>query len=255
MSKVFDFTPDYYEIHCDNVIKGGTGYDIHNKLPDKIDNAYPDYSLYGITGTAYGYLTRGCPRNCKFCVVPEKEGLKSKQYYELGQFWKDQKKIVLLDPNITAAQNCVELFNQLARTKAEVDFTQGLDLRLLNKDKVDALNKIKTRDIHFAWDNINDEKIILKNLKIYIKSSAKRPCSITVYMLVNYNTSFEEDLHRIYKLKELGVYPYVMIYNKTFADNKYFCLQNWVNYKPAFAKIDTFEKFMIHTKNRKRSVC
>ena len=86
-SKVFDFSPDENTcIQCEQLIKGGTGYDLDNKLPPEIENIYPDYSLYNIKNTAYGFLTRGCPRNCPFCIVGKEEGLKSYQVTDLKQF-------------------------------------------------------------------------------------------------------------------------------------------------------------------------
>jgi len=112
ISKVFDFTPDYEMcIQADEIIKGGTGYGLENKLPYEIENIYPDYELYGIKNIAYGFLTRGCPRGCKFCIVGQKEGLKSIQVAELGQFWRGQREIKLLDPNLLACENSINLLS------------------------------------------------------------------------------------------------------------------------------------------------
>ena len=90
-SKIFTFTKDIKLLHNVEIIKGGTGYDVEKKLPDYIDKIYPDYSLYGITDTAYGCLTRGCFRKCDFCVVSKKEGVKVYQAYRLNQFWNGQR--------------------------------------------------------------------------------------------------------------------------------------------------------------------
>ncbi len=106
MSKVFTFTPDFNTcINADEVIKGGTGYDLKNKLPEEIESIYPDYSLHGIKNTAYGFLTRGCPRGCEFCIVGEKEGKCSHKVADLKNFWNGQKEVKLLDPNLLAAMN------------------------------------------------------------------------------------------------------------------------------------------------------
>ena len=242
-SKVFTFTPDI-KVNCDNVIQGGTGYDLKSKLPEDIDNMYPDYSLYNITDTAYGYLTRGCPRGCEFCIVCEKEGKKSKQVYNLNQFWNGQKEIKLLDPNITAAPNCIDLFNELSETKAWIDFTQGIDLRLLTEKKIEAINKLKIKMIHFAWDNIKDEKIITEKLSLYVKNAKYNNYrKITVYVLVNFNSTFEEDLYRVYKIRDLGASPYIMIYDKENADKKYKKLRGWVNFAPIFRTVNRFEDY------------
>ncbi|MGB4239498.1 MAG: radical SAM protein, partial [Candidatus Hydrothermia bacterium] len=154
MAKVFDFTPDIAEcIQADEVVKGGTGYGLHNRLHDVVEGMFPDYSLYGETDTAYGFMTRGCPRGCPFCIVGEKEGLKSVQVAELWNFWNGQKEIKLLDPNITAFKECDRLFQDLIDSKAWIDFTQGIDIRLMTEKKVNLLNRMKIKTLHFAWDN------------------------------------------------------------------------------------------------------
>ena len=120
VSKVFSFTEDYpYHIWADEVIKGGTGYCIETvnrmeqyrkekdmRLPDEIEHICPDYSLYPelCSDTAYGFLTRGCPRECKFCHVGVKEGACSVKVSDLSEFWHGQKKIVLCDPNLIACR-------------------------------------------------------------------------------------------------------------------------------------------------------
>ncbi len=118
LSKVFSFTPDYpYYIDAGQVIKGGSGYcievvngrEVYHKerdieLPWEIEHCYPDYDLYPefCRETAYGFLTRGCPRGCDFCHVAEKEGRCSVKVADLSEFWKGQKRIVLCDPNLLA---------------------------------------------------------------------------------------------------------------------------------------------------------
>lgn len=93
-TKVFTFSDDDYTvINAKEVIKGGTGYDLQNKLPSQIEFMYPDYDLYDIKNIAYGYLTRGCPRGCKFCIVQEKEGSKSYKVADLNQFWRGKKRL------------------------------------------------------------------------------------------------------------------------------------------------------------------
>lgn len=143
MSKVFSFTPDYeYFIDANEVIRGGTGYaitlenghEIYDKtkdkpLEDEIEHIYPDYSIYPeFSDTAYGFLTRGCPRGCGFCHVQAKEGKCSYKVADLAEFWRGQKKIVLNDPNILACPDHMELLQQLADSKAKVEFNQGIDI-------------------------------------------------------------------------------------------------------------------------------
>lgn len=113
-----------YVIMADEVVKGGTGYDLKNKLPEEIEHQYPDYSLYGIKDKAYGFLTRGCPRGCPFCIVKEKEG-NTHTVADLDEWWNGQKEIVLMDSNITASKDCERLFNQLIDSKAIINFEGG----------------------------------------------------------------------------------------------------------------------------------
>jgi hypothetical protein len=243
INKVFTFTPDIQYYFCENVVRGGTGYNLDTVLPDEIDSLYPDYSLYNITDTAYGYLTRGCPRNCSFCVVSKKEGSKTEQKYKLSQFWNGQKNIKLLDPNITASPNFIDLMSELAETGAWVDFTQGLDLRLLTDEKVKAIKKVKIKLIHFAWDNIKDESIICERLSAFIKQTNYNHHKVIVYVLTNFNSTFEQDLYRIYKIRDIGATPYVMIFNKEKAEKKYKELQRYVNALPIFRTLKSFDEY------------
>lgn len=259
MSKVFSFTPDYdLCINADLVVRGGTGYCINLEngkevfdkaknivLPDEIEHIYPDYSLYNITDTAYGFLTRGCPRGCEFCIVGKKEGKKSYKVADLTEFWNGQKNIVLCDPNILACKDWKELFQQLIDSKAYVDFNQGLDIRLMTEEKAEMLNKIKTKEIHFAWDRYEDKDLVLEKLKMYreVGKFKKGSHNVIVYTIVNLDTTFEQDLERIYTLREMGYWAYVMIYDKAHCERKYKDLQRWVNNRVIFAKCERFEDY------------
>lgn len=114
MSKVFDstYTPDIPEpLNAKRIIKGGTGYGLDNRLPDEIEHIYPDYSIYPelTKETAYGFLTRGCPRACDFCIVAGKEGRRSVKVADLSEWWSGQKRIELLDPNLLACPDHMNL--------------------------------------------------------------------------------------------------------------------------------------------------
>ena len=257
-SKVFSFTDDIDTnsvIQADEVRRGGTGYCINVKngrevfdnsknssLPREIEHIYPDYALYPQYKYAVGFLTRGCPRNCGFCVVGEKEGLCSKQVADLDEFWRGQKEIKLLDPNILACENNESLLKQLAESKARVDFTQGLDIRLTNPDNIELLNKIKVTMLHFAWDNPKQD--LTKYFRRFSEhTKIKSDRNKVVYVLTNYNSTLEEDLYRIYKLRELGYSPYVMIYQKENAPREIRRLQRWVNCRWIFHSVDRFEDY------------
>lgn len=247
MARVFDdlYTHDDLTAYqCEEIIKGGTGYGLDNTLPYEVEHMFPDYSLYGITDTAYGFLTRGCPRHCPFCIVGDKEGLVSRKVANLSQFWNGQKNIKLLDPNILASADHIDLLEQLADSKALVDFTQGLDARMLTDENIDVLKRIRIKRIHFAWDNPKD-KTVPKALEMFSEKYGLNPKAhnVVVYLLTNYWSTHQQDLERVQWLREHFFVPYVMIYNKPSAPRETRLLQRWVNNKIVFNKVKTFDEF------------
>lgn len=266
MARVFndEYTHDYlYPVDADEIIRGGSGYAIHledgkeryckaedNPLPDEIEHIYPDYGLYGITDTAYGFLTRGCPRGCDFCHVASMQGRIVREYAPLSEFWKDQKNIVLLDPNITASRKYFDHMEELAKSKACVDFSQGLDARLLTQEKVEALNNVKWKMIHFAWDKPEEDlrqcfETISKNLRRFDRRR------VSVYVLTNFGSTHEQDLERVMFLRGLGYQPYVMIYNKESAPKVTRQLQGWVNNPFRFWSTERFEDYKPGKRNER----
>ena len=251
MSKVFSFTHDYqHPVHAGEIIKGGTGYqypDGGDPLPYDVEHIYPDYDLYPdlCKDTAYGFLTRGCPRGCAFCVVGSKEGKRSRKVADLSEFWRGQKNIVLMDPNLIACEEWENLIGQLIESRSMVDFSQGLDIRLITEKKAEMISKIKTKNIHFAWDRYQDKEEIIPKFRMFKEVSGLDKRKLSVYVLTNFNTTIEQDLERIYTLRELGYNPYVMIYEKEKLPKGHvlFRLQRWVNSKFAFAVVNRFEDY------------
>ena len=247
-SKVFDdtYSPDIDWIpQADKIIKGGTGYGLDNRLPDEIEHIYPDYDLYPelTKDTAYGFLSRGCPRHCEFCVVGDKEGLQSVKVADLSEFWRGQKYIKLLDPNLLACREHKELLGQLAASRAYVDFTQGLDIRLTNPDNISLINNVRLKDIHFAWDDPRDD--LEKYFQRFAETTTHKPHGSygTVYVLTNFGTTMEENLHRIYTLRDLGYDPYVMVYDKPNAPKDIRRLQRWCNNRVIFKSCPDFRDY------------
>lgn len=248
MSKVFDetYTPDIPEpLNAKEIIKGGTGYGLDNKLPDEIEHIYPDYSLYPklTKDMAYGFLSRGCPRGCPFCIVTEKEGRRSVKVADLSEWWSGQKNIVLMDPNTLACRDHMDLLEQLADSGAWVDINQGADERLLTEDNIAALNRVKLKMIHFAWDMMEQSEAVLRGLELYAKYGALDERKRRVYVLTNFNTSMEENLYRVYKLREMKFDPYVMIYDKPNAPKEVKWLQRWCNNKFIWRSCEKFEDY------------
>ncbi len=226
------------------VVCGGTGYGLGPNLPDEVEHTRPDYTLYPqFPDTAYGFLSRGCPRNCGFCLVSDKEGRRSVQVADLAEFWNGQREIKLLDANLLACSDHEKLILQLAESRAYVDFSQGLDIRLITPDNVALLNRVRTKAIHFAWDNpdIDLTPYFRRFLELTaIKNVRKRK----VYVLTNYGSTHEQDLYRVETLRGMGYDPYVMVYDRPSAPPITRQLQRWVNNKRIFHTVPSFADYI-----------
>lgn len=261
MSKVFSFTPDYqYYINAQELIKGGSGYCIElvdgkeiyrsendNQLPPEIEHIYPDYSLYPklTEDTAYGFLTRGCPRGCRFCHVAAKEGMCSQKVADLSEFWRGQKNIILCDPNLIACRDWRDLVQQLIDSKAKININQGIDIRIMTDEKAEMIGKLRVDSVHFAWDRYEDKDIILPKFRAFKEITGWKCRKTSVFVLTNYDTTIEQDLERIYTLRDMDYDPYVMIYNKenTKGSDTVRLLQRWVNNRRIFKTIKKFEDY------------
>lgn len=251
MSKVFSFTPDYqYFIDADEVVKGGTGYyypDGGEVLSEDVEHIYPDYSIYPelTYETAYGFLTRGCPRGCDFCIVGKKEGRCSTKVANLDEFWNGQKNIVLLDPNMFACRDWKDLSQQLIDSRAWIDFSQGCDIRIMTDEKAEYMKRMKIKQVHFAWDRYEDKDIIIPKFKAFKEITGWDKRKLPVYVLVNFNTTLEQDLDRIYTLRDLGYWPYVMVYERDKLPKGHVMrkLQRWVNMRAVFETTQKFEDY------------
>lgn len=261
-SKIFSFSPDYpYYIDADEIITGGSGYcielengrEVYRKerdenLPPEIEHIYPDYTIYPqfTKDTAYGRLSMGCPRNCGFRHTGEKDGRQARKVADLEEFWRGQKNIVLLDQNILACQGWGGMLQQLIDSGATVEFNGGLDIRMMTEEKAEMVTRIKQKIVHFAWDRYQDKEFILPKFKMFKEISGFSERKMIVYTIVNYDTTLKQDLERIYTLRELGYWAYVMIYNKDSLPrgHVYRKLQRWVNNRFIFAKCKTFEEYL-----------
>lgn len=227
-SKVFSWSnepetsPNY-----DILIEGGSGYSIEvvngkeiyhkeldNFLPDEIEHQYPDYETFGCKNTAYGFLTRGCPNDCSFCIVSKKEGRCTRQVSNLNEFWNGQRNIKLMDGNLLACKDRELLLKTLIASKAQIDYTQGLDARFVTDDVASLICKTNIKMMHFAFDFMKNEAQIIRGLRTFKKHTSLTARNMRVYVLVNYDTTYVEDYYRVRKIQELGYWPYIMIYQK-----------------------------------------
>lgn len=260
MSKVFSnaYTPDAHEpMNCGKVIKGGTGYcitlqdgkeifrkELNNSLPPEVERMFPDYSIYPQFEYAVSMTSRGCPNQCGFCHVSPKEGCKTVKVADVSDFWNGQSEIKVLDANLTACPDKRVLFRQYRETGAWIDFNQGLDLRRLDEADLEDINAMRIKNIHFAWDL--PEIDLEPQLKWYAKRSKHKPHGRNgmVYILTNYNSTKEQDLNRIYTVRDCGYAPYVMVYNKPNAPKEKRMVQRWCNNKRIFGCTQRFEDYL-----------
>lgn len=235
------------------------GYEVYNSKKDipldyEIEHQYPDYSIYNITDTAYGFMTRGCPRGCDFCIVGKKlyEGKCAHTVAPLSEFWRGQKYIKLLDPNPIAVKEWRDNLQQLIDSKSYVDFTQGVDIRLMTNEKAEYFQKIKVKNIHFAWDRYQDKNIVVPKLKAFKNITGWGRSKLTVYCLTNFDTTIDQDLERVYTLRDLGYSPYVMIYNKNNLPKTHILrkLQRYVNAPMIFNSVKSFDDYNTQAKER-----
>lgn len=219
-----------------NVEVGGSGWDLVKTLPSEVEACQPDYSLYTaddlyplckgigsseskmkkanmIAEAGIGFTTRGCIRNCEFCIVPIKEG-PFRQVAEVSDIINPASNtLILLDNNLTADPDMARKLGEIRQRKLTLEISQGIDIRLITDEQAHALSTVKHRgDIHFAWDLMQSEKAVMDGIKVlsqYVKPS-KQAC----FMLVGFNTTFVEDMYRFEKLKSMGIRPFVMVYDK-----------------------------------------
>jgi len=246
-SKIFDFTEDFkYWPDCETV-KGGSGYSLETELSDEIEHAYPDYEFYGCD-YAMGFITRGCIRNCPFCIVPKKEGL-IHQVADIEEFWNGQGRLMLLDNNLTAAPNVFEKsVPKLIDLHIRVDFNQGLDVRLINDSKAKLLSRVRLwKQIHLAWDNVKDEKEVLRGLEILLKYNS--PKRLMVYVLIGFDSTPTEDLYRVETLREMRLDSFAMPFNRRDPYQRDFA--RWVNHKAIFKSV-SWSDYVANTKKKRR---
>lgn len=182
-SKVFDFTPENPYLP-DNTIRGGTGYGLYKDLPDEIDAIFPDYSMYSSCDYAIGYLTRGCPNHCRWCVVPKKEGniRPYRKWQELVR--QDTDKLVLMDNNILASGFGIEQLAGLVGTSYRIDLNQGMDARLVTPEIAEVLARLKwIRFLRFSCDQESQIEPIYHTCELLGKYGV-RPYRVFVYLLV-----------------------------------------------------------------------
>lgn len=208
-SKVFDLTPDNPYLP-ETAIRGGTGYKdipVDQQLPPEIDAVFPDYSIYPKCDYAIGYLTRGCPRRCPWCIVPEKEGgIKPYRRWE-DVARQDTDKIVLMDNNILACEYGISQLESLIGSGYKIDLNQGMDARLVDERIADILARLKwIRFIRFSCDQIQQIEAIARAVSLF-EARGIKPYNLFIYLLVTKdinNAAFRVD--RLKQFQGISLY-------------------------------------------------
>ena len=196
MSKIFSFTPDFGQVitNARSIVKGGTGYDIHSKLSDDMEYVTPDYSIYPSIDnkTAYGFLTRGCPNKCKWCVVPRKEG-GVKPYMDVDDVAIDgRRNLILMDNNVLACDYGMEQIQKIIDRKYRVDFNQAIDARLITADKAKLLAKVKWIDVIRLGCDTPKQIAECENAMQMIDEYRGKPMQYLMYTMI------DRDMHEAY---------------------------------------------------------
>lgn len=228
------------------IVMGGSGYDIHSKLPDDIENNVPDYSLYPECDYSIGFTTRGCIRHCHFCIVPDKEGMFMRTHHPRHWHNPDFDKIMFLDNNILADKDWFfEVTDWCIEHRLEVWFTQGLDIRLLDLDIAKQLKKLKTwKSIFFAWDHISTEKTVRDGISALMKAGFKKShlrSNVQFYVYVDSDLEYDSAVYRCRELKAMSCNPFVMFNVDHKPTQRINELRRWANRKWAFWACDISE--------------
>lgn len=205
-SKIFDFTPENQYLPPDTV-KGGTGYNITGLLPKSIDLMYPDYSIYPDYSCAIGFLTRGCPNHCDWCVVPQKEG-DIKPYRKWTELIRpNSNQLVLMDNNILSSPFGLEQLEELATSQIKIDLNQGMDARLVTEEIACLLSRIKwIKYIRFSCDQISQLDSIFNACK-WLKKHGVSLYKIFIYVLVRKDLQGADfRVQELKKIKGLSLY-------------------------------------------------
>lgn len=270
-SKVFNFSPDvdFRQYSYDKLEKGGTGYDVHSQLPEEVDRLQPYYDLFPYLpkNTAYGFLTRGCPNKCPWCVVPKKEGI-IHPYMDIEEIAiEGRNHIVLMDNNILAAGDYAkQQLQKIIDLKLYVDFNQAMDARLVTPEYADMLGRMRWIDgrIRFGCDTTPQIKACERAMQMINDAGFKG--EYFLYTMVGGKNDLQECYDRIHywwqRLQDFrhnhagrAVYAYAQPYRDPMNPNHIIPewqkdMARWCNKRMIFCKTD-FKEFS----PRKNFVC
>jgi hypothetical protein len=198
-------------------------------LEDSLEHRLINYSLFGLS-YALGSTTKGCSRACAFCSVNRMEG-NLREHSLFPEFiLPSHKKALLFDNNFALSNRAGDKLDWLIARKLKVSIMQGIDARVLAHDKGLARqfaqlqlydHKFANKAYYTAWDRIEDENEVLQGIDNLIEAGVN-PLLIRPYVLTKYNTTLEQDVYRLKKLRDRGTVPFLMAFN-----NQHHVLKHW----------------------------
>jgi hypothetical protein len=237
--------------YASKVFVGGSGVNLKAKLPEDIEVLVPDYEGFELDHSV-GFTSRGCIRNCDFCIVREKEGY----IKECNMEWIKHNKVLLWDNNFLASPLWKEKLKYFIDNKIKVSFNQGLDIRLVTDEVAKLLSQVKyyslrfnSRRLYFAFDNPDLENIIREKVPLLLKYGIKsKHLMFFVLSGKDKNTDFNSTQHRVNVLLELGTLPFIMLYHK-----KDSTLNRYAKYiNKLYYQIMPFDNFLYNFKKKSK---
>lgn len=256
VSVIFKNNASMYEVqNCDNIIIGGSGHSLEIKLDEDLESCDPDYTIYPEYDFGVGFITRGCVRDCSFCIVRQKEGYVHR-VQEVSYFKKFNRPMMFLDNNILGFSEHMSILKEIIANNIKCDLNQGLDIRLLTEDNARLLRQIKYTTDHyiFAFDNINLKQSVEKG-NLILKDTGFKDWSCMFYIYVHPDMPIADTVERALWCKENKHLPYIMRDEACYShENKNFYtdISAWCN-QPRFFKKMRFEDFIVkRLKNKDR---
>lgn len=237
-----DDLSDHSHLNPTQMEIGGSGWSLEKNLPSEVERCAPDYFLYNYKYNI-GFAMRGCRFRCSFCDVPKKEG-RPKASNTIEEIWTQRTSnfIVLLDNDFFGNPEWRDRIAEIRKHDLRVCFSQGLNIRIITDEQCTALAsvrfwnlKLTRRQVYFAWDRFRDEKLIDAGIQRVLAAGVKA-WQMAFFILIGYDTTPEQDLYRVMKIKNYGCDPFAMPYRKNDPYQKAFC--RWVNHRAIFNSVE-----------------
>lgn len=238
-SQIFtDSKPEYL---TPDMELGGSGVDLKKELPKEIDDMKPDYELFSENDYSLGFVTRGCIRNCEFCIVQQKEG-KPYLYRPIQEVWAGHKHILLMDNNVLTMPEIFKDVLYFCKTQnITVDFNQGLDCRLATDDILQTIIDYRqaiSPEPRFAFDSLDYQDDVVRIINYLPKDRRHR-----IRWMVYIDENWESALERLLILKRYKQKPYPMRNKRVIGKGfeKWQALYNWSSFQGKYEQMDFYE--------------